>query len=322
MSLDTASALTAPRLALDEARLLAYLRSSPAFSGVPLGSLRVQQFKHGQSNPTYLLELGGQRLVLRKQPPGKLLASAHAVDREYRVLKAMADHSTVPVPRPLVLCTYSSVIGTPFYVMEFAGGLHVLLHTILQGVVKHRILQNCVCSYRVCTSAPACTPHTTCRCGIRACPQLAAFLSQQTCQMPQPSSALQPEPSWHTPWQPSTRCHPTAAAVHITTCTAPALLKWSVNDLILRVWSHCHCFPTAGRIFVDPNMPDATPQQRSAAYTQLAQTLAALHKVSPSAAGLEGYGNPTSYCRRQLSRWAVQYVASVAQPMPEVGDGC
>lgn len=87
------------------------------------GPLKVQQFRHGQSNPTFLLEFFGhpQRLVLRKQPPGTLLASAHAVDREYRVLQAL-EHTAVPVPRPLLLCQDASVLGTQFYVMEFAAG--------------------------------------------------------------------------------------------------------------------------------------------------------------------------------------------------------
>jgi hypothetical protein len=58
-------------------------------------------------------------MVLRKQPPGKLLASAHAVDREHRVLSALAG-SSVPVPRPLLMCSDASVIGTPFYCMDFA----------------------------------------------------------------------------------------------------------------------------------------------------------------------------------------------------------
>jgi aminoglycoside phosphotransferase (APT) family kinase protein len=73
-----------------------------------------------QSNPTYLLTLGGKRLVLRKQPPGELLASAHAVDREYRVLRALSA-TAVPVPRPLLLCSDPTILGTQFYVMEFAG---------------------------------------------------------------------------------------------------------------------------------------------------------------------------------------------------------
>jgi aminoglycoside phosphotransferase (APT) family kinase protein len=87
----------------------------------------VHQFSHGQSNPTYLLELGGgngRRLVLRKKPPGRLLSSAHAVEREYRVLCALAG-STVPVAAPVALCSDESVLGTPFYVMDFAGELGV-----------------------------------------------------------------------------------------------------------------------------------------------------------------------------------------------------
>lgn len=89
MALDTALSVRQPSQVhrLDDERLLGYLRSQiPALDG-PLHS---KQFQHGQSNPTYLLEAGNQRLVLRKQPPGRLLASAHAVDREFRVLSALA----------------------------------------------------------------------------------------------------------------------------------------------------------------------------------------------------------------------------------------
>ncbi|HUP24546.1 MAG TPA: phosphotransferase [Thermoanaerobaculia bacterium] len=85
------------------------------------GNLSVEQFKGGQSNPTYLLEAGGQRYVLRRKPPGKLLPSAHAVDREYRVITALG-RTDVPVPRTYCLCTDDSVIGTWFYVMEFVEG--------------------------------------------------------------------------------------------------------------------------------------------------------------------------------------------------------
>lgn len=136
MSIDTASSLTAPRPAhrLDEARLLDYLRAAVpqvvGSSATP--QLLVQQFGHGQSNPTYLVTLNGHyRLVLRKKPPGKVLASAHAVDREYRVLQALSATATaggvnggarVPVPRPVALCDDASVLGTPFYLMEFADG--------------------------------------------------------------------------------------------------------------------------------------------------------------------------------------------------------
>jgi aminoglycoside phosphotransferase (APT) family kinase protein len=124
--LDTASALVEPRAAhaLDAAALLAYLRRAvPGLAGAA-GPLRVRAFSHGQSNPTYLLETadGAARLVLRKKPPGRLLASAHAVEREHAVLAALAAARALPVPRPLALCEDASVVGTPFYVMEFAAG--------------------------------------------------------------------------------------------------------------------------------------------------------------------------------------------------------
>ncbi len=94
------------------------------------GALSVQQFEGGQSNPTFLLSLAApsgaeRRLVLRKKPPGVLLPSAHAVEREYRVLRALSG-SAVPVPAALALCEDASVIGTPFYVMEHVdGALHM-----------------------------------------------------------------------------------------------------------------------------------------------------------------------------------------------------
>jgi aminoglycoside phosphotransferase (APT) family kinase protein len=85
------------------------------------GPLSVRQFKGGQSNPTFWLGAGGRAYVLRKKPPGKLLPSAHAVEREHRVMHALRD-SAVPVPRVLGLCEDASVIGTPFFVMEHVEG--------------------------------------------------------------------------------------------------------------------------------------------------------------------------------------------------------
>jgi aminoglycoside phosphotransferase (APT) family kinase protein len=85
------------------------------------GRLRVQQFLGGQSNPTYLLSAGGQQYVLRRKPPGKLLPSAHAVEREFRVIAALAG-TGVPVPRAYALCEDPLVIGTAFYVMEYVPG--------------------------------------------------------------------------------------------------------------------------------------------------------------------------------------------------------
>jgi aminoglycoside phosphotransferase (APT) family kinase protein len=81
----------------------------------------VQQFGGGQSNPTFLLTSGSNRFVLRKKPPGKLLKSAHQVDREYRIMKALAA-TDVPVPRMIALCEDESVIGTAFYVMAYLEG--------------------------------------------------------------------------------------------------------------------------------------------------------------------------------------------------------
>lgn len=85
----------------------------------PLGApLRFDALTGGQSNPTYRVSSGDQRWVLRSQPTGPLLASAHAVDREYRVMQALAD-TDVPVPQMVALCMDRSVIGRAFYVMEF-----------------------------------------------------------------------------------------------------------------------------------------------------------------------------------------------------------
>lgn len=83
--------------------------------------LVVRQFEGGQSNPTFLLETGDRRWVLRKKPPGKLLPTAHMVEREYRVMKAL-ETTDVPVPRMLHLCEETGVIGTAFFVMEYVPG--------------------------------------------------------------------------------------------------------------------------------------------------------------------------------------------------------
>ncbi|KAI8147441.1 kinase-like domain-containing protein [Fennellomyces sp. T-0311] len=86
--------------------------------------LEISQFKLGQSNPTYMLKDGKkQRYVMRKKPPGQLLSkTAHAVEREFRVLDALGRSSDVPVPKVYALCEDTSVLGTPFYIMEFLEG--------------------------------------------------------------------------------------------------------------------------------------------------------------------------------------------------------
>ena len=102
----------------DESLLAEYLSSHvESFHG----PLTVSEFRGGQSNPTYLLDAGSGRYVLRRKPPGKLLKSAHAVDREFRVISALYG-AGFPVPRPYVLCEDDGVIGTAFYVMEFVDG--------------------------------------------------------------------------------------------------------------------------------------------------------------------------------------------------------
>jgi len=107
------------RQRFDEASLGRWLQAQvPGFAGLE----RIEQFRGGQSNPTFLLTAAnGARYVLRKKPAGALLPSAHAVDREFRVISALHG-SPVPVARPLCLCTDPGVIGTMFYLMEYAAG--------------------------------------------------------------------------------------------------------------------------------------------------------------------------------------------------------
>jgi aminoglycoside phosphotransferase (APT) family kinase protein len=83
--------------------------------------LHVRQFRGGQSNPTFLLETGDARHVLRKKPNGNLLPSAHMIEREYRVAHALST-TGVPVVRQRLLCEDAGIIGTPFYVMDFVEG--------------------------------------------------------------------------------------------------------------------------------------------------------------------------------------------------------
>ncbi|MDP6830764.1 MAG: phosphotransferase, partial [Alphaproteobacteria bacterium] len=103
---------------IDVARLQSYMEDHvEGFSG----DIALSQFKGGQSNPTYRIDAGGRSYVLRRKPPGELLPSAHAVDREYRVITALAD-TDVPAPRTYCLCEDEAVIGTMFYIMEMVQG--------------------------------------------------------------------------------------------------------------------------------------------------------------------------------------------------------
>jgi aminoglycoside phosphotransferase (APT) family kinase protein len=103
---------------LDTSKLSGYLeRVLPGFKG----PITAEKTPTGQSNPTFLLSSPSGRYVLRKKPPGQLLKSAHAVDREYKVMKGLGQ-TDVPVPRMLHLCEDDSVLGTAFFVMEFVDG--------------------------------------------------------------------------------------------------------------------------------------------------------------------------------------------------------
>ena len=116
-------------LQLDLTRLEPYLQRQIADYQ---GPLTLKRFKGGQSNPTYQLVTPGRSYVLRRKPSGALLPSAHAVDREYRVIKALHE-AGFPVPRPFVLCENVSIIGTMFYVMEMVEG-RVLWEMTLPGM--------------------------------------------------------------------------------------------------------------------------------------------------------------------------------------------
>jgi aminoglycoside phosphotransferase (APT) family kinase protein len=177
-------------LALDAARLEAFLK---AHLPECHGPLRVHQFKGGQSNPTYLLETPARRYVLRRKPPGKLLPSAHAVDREFRVISALYAQG-FPVAAPLVYCADADVAGTPFYVMA-----HV-----------------------------------------------------------------------------------------------------------------------EGRVVWEPQLPDATPAERTAVYDAMNATLARLHAFDPAAIGLADFGRGDHYVARQVERWSKQYRASQTERIDEM----
>ena len=153
------------------------------------GPLTAEKFPGGQSNPTFKITAQNGLYVLRRKPPGELLKSAHAVDREFRVLSALAD-TKVPVARVYHLCEDDGVIGSMFYLMECVNG----------------------------------------------------------------------------------------------------------------------------RILWDPTLPDQTPQERTAIYTEMNRVLAALHSVDLDAVGLTDYGRPGNYFERQVSLWSRQYLASELEP--------
>lgn len=175
---------------LDEQTLAEYLQDKiPGFSG----PLTAEKFAGGQSNPTFKLTAGGKRYVLRRKPPGELLKSAHAVDREFRVINALAN-TDVPVAKAYHLCEDESIIGSMFYVMEYVDG----------------------------------------------------------------------------------------------------------------------------RVLWDPSLPEQTPEQRRAIFTEMNRVLAALHSVDIQAVGLSDYGKPGNYFERQIGRWTKQYQASETEHCQEM----
>jgi aminoglycoside phosphotransferase (APT) family kinase protein len=105
-------------LDFDPSRLESFL--ARAFPGAGR-EMRIERISGGQSNPTYFVTFGQSRMVLRKKPAGAILQGAHAIEREFQVLKAL-ENTDVPVPRPVLLCEDSEILGTPFYLMERLDG--------------------------------------------------------------------------------------------------------------------------------------------------------------------------------------------------------
>ena len=119
---DNVPAVKTP-IELKQVSLLVWFRFAAAGKAYLLTRHATPQFGFGQSNPTYQITAAdGQRFVMRKKPPGKLLSkTAHKVEREYRILHAL-EHTDVPVPKTYCLCEDDSIVGTPFYIMEFLDG--------------------------------------------------------------------------------------------------------------------------------------------------------------------------------------------------------
>ena len=113
------------------ATLQKYLKDQGLTAGEPV---QISVLAGGQSNPTYRVQAGGRDLVLRKQPPGQVVAGAHAIDREYRVMQALAG-SQVPVPAMRAYCDDASQLGTPFYLMDFVPG-RMLMDPALPGMAS------------------------------------------------------------------------------------------------------------------------------------------------------------------------------------------
>jgi aminoglycoside phosphotransferase (APT) family kinase protein len=190
-SASTSGARDSAPVEFDSARLEAFLKAR--VEDADGAHFHLERISGGQSNPTYFVTIGNRRLVMRKKPAGATLRSAHAIDREYRVLKALAE-TDVPVPRVVLYCDDDSVVGTPFYIMERLDG----------------------------------------------------------------------------------------------------------------------------RIFADAALPGVSPADREAMYFAMAETLAKIHNVDPSAAGLSDYGAVGNYFGRQIRRWTKQYHDARWRDLPDV----
>ncbi len=125
-----------PNHRFDEAALIRHLAPLvPGFEAGSGGRCTITQFQGGQSNPTFHVATAAGAYVLRKKPPGTLMASAHAVEREFRVMQALAG-TDVPVPRMRLLCEDPGVIGTAFYLMDFQPG-RIFADRVMPGVEPH-----------------------------------------------------------------------------------------------------------------------------------------------------------------------------------------
>jgi len=123
------------RLDFEFSRLDAYLLKVFGSTGCEGEPLEISRTQGGMSNPTYFLRRGSWQAVLRKQPAGVVLPSAHAIDREFRVLMALKG-SEVPVPQPMHYCSEREILGTPFYLMERIEG-RVFQDFALPGLNPH-----------------------------------------------------------------------------------------------------------------------------------------------------------------------------------------
>ncbi len=174
--------------AIDQGRLAEFLKEALPETQ---GSMKLSQFAYGQSNPTYVVGFDDVEYVLRKQPPGELLPSAHQVDREFRVQKALSE-AGYPVAKQFLYSDNREIVGTPFYVME----------------------------------------------------------------------------------------------------------------------------RMQGRVFKDTSLPYCSPEHRAEMYKSLAETLAQLHTFSPAELGLEDFGRPGDWYRRQFKRWSRNFSETQTQAMP------